>query len=336
MKLAIVILNYRTPALVTDCLASLWPQLADRADRHAIVVDNASPDDSCDIIAQAIESNDWSSGVELVRSPVNGGFAAGNNVGIETAMSRHDPDLILLLNSDTIVRQGAIDAMVDAMTEDASIGALGCRLEWPDGEPQVSGFRARHPLGELINAAGTGLVTRLLRPFDASLPLATEPREVDWVTCACAMFRADALAIVGGLDEGYFMYFEDIDLCRRIREAGWRVDCSPAGRVVHLRGGSSSVKTDASKRQRRPRYYYAARSRYFAKFYGGRLGLGLANICWLLGRAVSKTRELFGRHRHVCDHEAIDIWTNAWNPLTTDPTRTHPPQATPVNRVATA
>jgi GT2 family glycosyltransferase len=130
---------------------------------------------------------------------------------------------------------------------------------------------------------------------------------------------------IGLLDDGYFMYFEDIDHCRRARLCGWQVAHDPEPRVVHLRGGSSSVKSAGAARSRRPRYYYASRSRYFRKFYGRR-GLWFTNGLWHLGRAVSKTRELLGRPSTICQAEWRDIWIDALKP--------RPPIARPASQPA--
>jgi serine O-acetyltransferase len=120
---------------------------------------------------------------------------------------------------------------------------------------------------------------------------------------------------VGLLDEGYFMYFEDIDYCLRVRAAGWKVLYWPQARVVHLKGSSSLVTAESEERRRAPRYYYEARARYFARWYGRR-GLFLANGLWHLGRCISLPRELIGNAPpRLREREAIDIWTSALQPL---------------------
>lgn len=117
------------------------------------------------------------------------------------------------------------------------------------------------------------------------------------------------------MDEGYFMYFDDIDYCRRARNAGWTVLHWPDARVVHLRGGSGSVKSEVAARKRPRPYLYASRSRYFAKFYG-RFGLWVTNFCWLLGRSIAWIRELINNKQpHTCQYQEQDIWMNWKEPL---------------------
>jgi len=111
------------------------------------------------------------------------------------------------------------------------------------------------------------------------------------------------------------MYYDDVDYCRNAQKAGWQILHYPKARVIHLRGGSGSLKADVAARKRPPVYAYESRSRYFAKFYGC-FGLWLANLLWLLGRSISLGRELVGNKKpHTCEFQARDIWTNWRNPM---------------------
>jgi GT2 family glycosyltransferase len=277
-----------------------------------IVVDNGSDDGSADAIEDALRERGWDAWVTLVRSPANGGFAAGNNVGFRTT----EASVYLLLNSDARVRPGAIDAMLESMSERPEAGMLGPRLEDPDGTPQVSCFRYRTPASELLAAAATGPVSRLFDGHTIALGVFDEPAEAPWVSFACVLVRREVIERAGMMDEGYFMYFEDIDYARRVRKAGWTIVHDPGPRVVHLRGGSSSVKHALKTRGRVPRYYYESRSRYFAKFYGGVAGLWVTNVAWLAGRAISRGREWLGsKEPHVCAWECADNWTNWLRPM---------------------
>jgi len=117
------------------------------------------------------------------------------------------------------------------------------------------------------------------------------------------------------MDEGYFLYFEDAEYCRRMRRAGWRIARAPEARVVHFRGGSAPVKALAARRARLPAYYYAARTRYFRQAHG-RAGPLLANLGWHLGRGLAQGRRLFARPvPPAIEAEARDIWTNFTDPL---------------------
>jgi GT2 family glycosyltransferase len=117
------------------------------------------------------------------------------------------------------------------------------------------------------------------------------------------------------MDEGYFLYFEDIDFCRRARLAGFQSLYWPEAHVVHLRGGSGPVKEQQAKRRPLPAYFYASRSRFFAKSYG-RAGLLAANVMWVLGRSISLLREVVSRKkRHLCEKEGRGLWHNFLHPV---------------------
>jgi len=307
LRLAIVILNYRTPELVVQCLASLESEVDMTCDR-VIVVDNQSGDGSAQLIRESIASRAWSSWAHLVESERNGGFSYGNNVGMERAHARY----YLLLNSDTIVREGAIHAMLAAIEARPDVGLLGPRLEWPDGEGQVSAFRDITPLGQMLTAARTGPLSRLFPKRVTAIDLTDEPLEPDWVSFACVLLRREVLETVGRMDDGYFMYYEDADYCRRARTAGWKVLYWPAAHVVHLRGGTSPVKELARSRRRLPRYYYEARARYF-RLHFGIGGFVAANLLWTCGHLIAFLRHVAsGRAVPACERQALDIWTRSW------------------------
>ena len=309
-RLAVIIINYRTPHFFSACLDSLYDQIDRKRDR-VIIVDNASGDGSDATIEKLIMSRGWGEWVQLVRSPVNGGFSAGNNYGINRIEAQH----YLLLNSDTIVRPGAIDQMLSATRLDPKVGLISPRLEWPDGTPQESCFYFIRPYLEFFTAARTEIVDRLFSARGGPYPLPDRPIYPDWTSFACVMIRRDVFDRIGLLDEGYFMYFDDIDFCRRAHKAGIKTLHWPAARVVHLRGGSGPVKQLVAERKRPPRYWYASRNRYYTKFHG-RAGLLLANLFWHAGRLISLFRETVKLKRpHTYRLQWLDIWTNAIEPL---------------------
>ncbi len=312
--LAVVILNYRTPGMTVDCLETLEPELASRGDARVYVVYNASGDGSAGQIDAAIQSRGWSGWCELIRSDTNGGFATGNNAGLRKARADGGFRFALLLNSDTLVRKGAIDELLNAAEKNPDAALIGPRLEWPDGRPQVSAFRFHSPITELINAAAIGVITKLLSRFSTAMGAPDQPMQPQWVSFACVLVRKEVFETAGLLDEGYFMYFEDAALCRSAKRAGFSALYWPAAHVVHLRGGSGPVKSAAAQRKRLPAYFYASRSRYYASFYG-RPGLWLANALWLIGRALSWCRERLGRGPHNAEKAPRDIWTNALDPF---------------------
>jgi len=280
-------------------------------DATVSIVDNNSGDESLAIIREWISSNDADRRVSIIESPTNSGFAAGNNVGIKAQSARY----YLLLNSDTLIRPGAIRAMLDTAKKFPEAGLISPRLEWPDGKGQESCFRFPTPVIEFGSASKTGLIDRLLEKYIIALPVQTQIAWPEWTSFACVLIKDEVFRQIGLMDEGYFMYFEDVEFCHRAGKAGWPIVHNPEARVVHLRGGSSSVKKQTELKKRVPRYFYASRTRYYYQTYGW-LGLIAANLLWWAGRTVSKTRQLLGRSdKAAIERQWLDIWTNCLDPL---------------------
>ena len=301
-RVAAVVLNYRTPDLAASAARSALASLDPERDA-LVVVDNASDDGSGEKLRAEFAAPSRPE-VRVVETGRNGGFAFGNNAGIRAVDAR----AYLLLNSDTIVRPGAIDRLYQFLEEHPKVGLVGPRLEWESGEVQQSGFRFHRPITELIYGSATGPVQRALARWDVPLPVAERARPVEWLSFAAVMIRADVIRAIGALDDAFFMYFEDADYCRSAWRAGFEVWQEPEARVVHLRGQSSPVKRLTAARQRLPRYYYASRARYFRKQFGWG-GWLAANLLWTAGRGVSFLRETLGaKERHTVEHQLWDNW----------------------------
>jgi GT2 family glycosyltransferase len=280
-RIWIVIVNYRTADLAVDCLQSIAAQLGKSSDVHVEVVDNASGDGSVEKLIAAIDRERWHAWASVNPRDRNGGFAFGNNVGIREAMRSADRvDYVMLLNPDTIVRRGAIRALVDFMDSHEWVGIAGSRLENGEGGAECSAHNAFSPLGELESNARLGVLSRVLHRYAVTPPMQETAHECDWVSGASLMVRLEVLEKIGLLDEGYFLYFEEADFCLRARKAGWQVWFVPESQVVHLEGASTGIKQTA---RRRPRYWYDSRRRYFIKNFG-LFGLILADAMWAVGR----------------------------------------------------
>jgi GT2 family glycosyltransferase len=290
----IVIVNYRTPELTVDCLRSLAHELRAEPGCRAIIVDNASGDGSVERIAAAICSEQWG-WAELLPLDCNGGFAAGNNAAIRPLLQGPDaPAYFLLLNPDTVVRPGALSALLDFMEAHPRAGIAGSRLELPDGTRQASAFRFHNLLSQFDYGFRLGWLSRRLEEFLAPMPIRDEPHRADWVSGASLIVRREVFERVGLLDEGYFLYFEETDFCLRARRAGWECWYVPASRVVHLEGQSTGVIARLRERKRMPRYWFESRRRFFRKNYGWVYGL-LASAVLASGFAAWRVRRRLQR-----------------------------------------
>ncbi|MEO1235998.1 MAG: glycosyltransferase family 2 protein [Planctomycetota bacterium] len=288
-----VIVNYRTPDLTADCLASLEPEVAAHPGTAVTVVEGGSADDSADRLRDAIDRHGWSPWATLDVRDTNAGFAGGNNAAIVPALAEDPPpDFVLLLNPDTVVRPGAIGALLRFMHEHPDVGLAGSRLEDPDGTAQNSAFRFPSVLSNFEGAVRFGPVTRLLKNHVVAPPARDEPHRTGWLAGASLLVRRDVFDRVGPLDDNYFMYFEETDFCLAAARAGFEAWYVPDSRVVHLVGAASGVtakNTTARPAKRRPAYWFESRKRYFVKNHG-RLAAAAADAAFILGFALHRLR----------------------------------------------
>jgi N-acetylglucosaminyl-diphospho-decaprenol L-rhamnosyltransferase len=226
---AAVIVNYNAGPAVTDCVGSV---LAQEARPEVVVVDNASTDGSVDGLRRAHPD------VRIVHSGGNLGYARAANLGIAATGA----PIVAVLNPDTVLQPGTGAALVSRFAAEPDLGAAGPRLHNPDG----SVYPSARQVPSLVDAVGHGLLFFVWRdnPFTRRYrETGADPgraRDVDWVSGAAVWLRRAALDDVGGWDERYFMYVEDVDLCWRLHRAGWRVAYEPAGTVEHLLGVSTA------------------------------------------------------------------------------------------------
>ena len=289
-SLLVVIVNYRTPRLTIDCLHSLVGEIRSLPNTRVAIADNDSGDNSVAEIAAAIAAEGWSEWASFAPLDRNGGFAFGNNALIRPVLeSTNPPSYFLLLNPDTVVRPGALKALVDFMDAHPEAGIAGSRLEDPDGTPQESAFRFHNIFTELDFGWRLGPVSKLLKNKVAAPPISQEICQTDWVAGASMIVRREVFEKVGLIDEAYFMYCEEMDFCLQANKAGWSCWYVPESRVVHLVGQSSGVTDTKAVRKRMPQYWFDSRRRYFIKNYGF-LYAALTDICWASGFAAFQVR----------------------------------------------
>lgn len=302
-RLSIIIVNYKTPQLTIDCINTLKDQLDHQRD-HIVIVDNNSGGDDVTILSQWIENSNSSDYITLIPAPENGGFSYGNNIGIKAV----EAEYYLLANADTLFRPNSIESLISATEKYPEAGMISCRLEFLDGEPQISTFNFHTPFSEMIDSANTSVITRMLNSYIVPQENSSEVTYPQWVAFACVLIKDEVFEKIGYLDEDFFMYYEDVDFCRRATNANFPIVCWPHAHVVHLQGQSSGVNKPGTENKRLPSYYYQSRTLYYRKNYGV-LGPFIANVFWHLGRSISLLRELlFSKSRSLPKYQHIDIW----------------------------
>lgn len=239
--LAIIIVSWNTAALLAQCLRSIDAQLPN-SDWQVVVVDNASSDGSPDIVRQEFPN------VTVLVNSENVGYARANNQGIAVTNS----EFVLLLNSDTIADRNALNILIEQLRHQPEIGAISPLLLTPAGGAQSFAFGHDPTPWILLNRGFRKLFTNFQADWRPTTAITT-----DWVSGACMMLRRSALRIAGNLDEHIFMYFEDNDLCLRLRKAGYSVVYCPYAHITHI-GGQSAKKNPKSLKAYRDslRYFY--------------------------------------------------------------------------------
>ena len=277
----IAIVNYRTAELVIDCLHALSTQISDLVNVRVVVVDNNSGDGSVAELAAAVAREEWSSWANVMPLDSNGGFAFGNNASIRLALTSTKPvDYIMLLNPDTVAQAGAINALVCFMDTHLDVGIAGSQLKNANGHLECSAHTFPSPWSELDGAARLGVLSRLLSRYVVSPPTQAMAHPCDWVSGASMIIRRQVIEDIGLMDEKYFLYFEEVDFCRRAYLSGWQCWYVPDSRVIHLEGASTGIRATA---KRRAGYWYDSRRRFFVKHYGI-TGLVAADVLWAIGR----------------------------------------------------
>ncbi|SRR6266851_739411 len=289
-RIAVIIVTYRTADLTVDCLRSVAEErLIHDLKLTAVVVDTSSHDFPS--IQQAIDANGWSDWVKLSCAPRNGGFAYGNNLGIQLACRDGPPDYIHLLNPDTLVRKGAIEKLVQFLETHPSVGIAGSSFENLDGSDWPIAFRFPTMLSEIEEGLQVGIATKLLRRWVVARQMGKSAEPTDWIPGASMMIRKAVVDTIGGLDEGYFLYFEETDFCFRAKQNGFETWYVPNSRVMHIAGQSTKVTERDAKNKRLPPYWFESRRRFFVKTYGKWYAV-LTDIAALISRMIGVLKRI--------------------------------------------
>jgi GT2 family glycosyltransferase len=308
LNVAVIIVTYKSAQVAIEALRAVSAErLAPGLLITAVVVDNASGD--LPVIAQAVQERNWSDWVTLVAAPKNGGFAYGNNLGVESAYLSGEPSYIFLLNPDTQVRPGAIRSLVRFLESHAEAGIAGSGVEDANGRDWPIAFRFPSLMGELIQGINLGFVTKLLEHWAMVRYMPRSSAPVDWVSGASMMIRPAVFKAIGGLDENYFLFFEETDFCRRARGAGFLTWYVPESRVMHIGGQSTALAPN--RHERLPAYWFESRRRYFAVTFGIACAMAI-DLVTLGARSLGSAKRLiWNQRRSEGPHFIRDLWQHS-------------------------
>jgi GT2 family glycosyltransferase len=216
-----------------------------------------------------------------------------------------------MLNPDTVVRPGAVRALVDFLNAHPDVGLAGSRFENPDGSEWPIAFRFPSALSEIEAGVAWGPLSRVLQRWAVPRVMTPRAQPMDWGAGASVMIRRSVLEAIGGLDERFFLYYEETEFFWRARQAGFAAWYVPQSRVMHIVGQSTKVTERDVGPRRLPKYWFESRARYFIQTHGV-LGAMLVDLVALPAVALGRCKQLIlGRRDRVVPHYLGDLWRNS-------------------------
>lgn len=242
MTFSIIIINYKTPDLTADCLRSLLA-LGSASDLEIIVIDNASFDNSANLL-----KDEFGDKIKLIESERNLGFSGANNLAAKKACG----EILLFLNSDTILKEDIFPRLKNLFFRDEKLGAISPTLITLSGNEQEAAYGKFPTLKKLV----------LRQIVKKDKEEKSDLIETDWISGCAMAIKKKVFDKIKGFDENFFLYYEDVDICKRIKEVGYKVAMDKKSSLVHLGGASLGLN------KKRKEYYYASQDYYFKKHYG--------------------------------------------------------------------
>lgn len=289
-SIAVIVVNYRTPEYAIQCVQSLVHERNAIPKLEVVLTDNASGDNSVSIMSEGLADLIKDGFVKLMPLEINGGFGWANNQAILSLLARErPPEFIMLLNPDCTIEPGAVQLLSDELSANDKCAVAGSQLLNPDGSWTGSAFRFPTVGREFVRGAGIEMFGRLLG-IPPTLVTSDAMCEADWVTGASCLFRTSALESEGLFDDGFFLYFEEVELMFRLRQAGWTICHVPASRVFHIGGASTGLREGkVLSAPSFPLYWFQSRRRFLTLAYGP-LKAWIANIAWIVGVTIGWIR----------------------------------------------
>ena len=297
--ISVIIVNYGTADLTIEAVESVRARAHGGRSVDIHLVDNASVGDDAALLTQAHADRGWGDQVTLYLERENHGFGRGNNLVLRGLAARQTPPrYVFLLNPDAQLDNETIDTLAKALDDDPQVAAVGASITLPSGKPVTAAYRFPSPASEFLRAANLGPLSKRFARYMTALPADHPAGPVDWVSGACVMFRMSALQEVEFFDPTFFLYFEELDLMRRIRTKGYEVLYCPAAKIIHVEGAATQVKSGRAERRPKPAYWYASWRIYFTKAFG-RAGALWAAACWIAGSVLNLILAVLMRRKRI-------------------------------------
>lgn len=312
-----IVLNFRTAAMTLQAAETALADLH-HVDGELVIIDNASGDGSYETFVREVAGRGWGEGglVRVVASGRNGGFGAGNNIGLRMRLSDgRVPDYYYILNSDAFPDAGCVGVLMNHLEAHPKAGIACSHVRGEDNVVHTTAFRFPSIASEFVGAARLGLIERLWPQAPVPMPQPQGTCQVDWSAGASMMMRAAMLDQIGTFDVKFFLYFEETDLCLRAARAGWTCWYVPDSRVMHI----GSVSTGMKAKRRMPSYWYDSRRHYFIKNHG-RVYAAAALTAHVVGGVLHRLRAgILGRAPQDPRWFLRDLITHAATPYRPPP-----------------
>ena len=304
-KVAVIIVNYNAGELLAGNLRRIVDSAGDTIKLHLFIVDNQSTDGSFDALKQRIAAEMLSETVTLILAEKNGGFAYGNNVGLKAALdSSFSPDYFYLLNPDAYTLPKAIDQLIAVSSTYMENCLLGSTLHNEALEPRTSAFRLPSIISEFQRGAHIGVIDRVFSKSIVAMPLKDTVFECDWVSGAGFFFSRDVFNKIGYMDDGYFLYYEEVDYMHHAKKLGVKILSVPESKIVHIAGVSTQIVGSKTENKPMPIYWYNSWHRFYFKNFTGLYAI-CCGLAWIKGRLLNNFLAIFITHRKAKDGHSI-------------------------------
>ena len=312
---AVIIVNYNTSDLAIGAVESVLGDPVPGLETEVFIVDNASLPSEREELDRALARDWWQRRVHLLAERSNRGFGVANNLIIDRLLARaNPPEFILLLNPDAELHRGSLEALVRCLDRNLDAGVVGPRIVGAGGETEVSAYRFPGLASAFEDACALAPVSRWLRRFRVPMPVPNETGPVEWVSGAVVLMRTAVVRHVGGFDPRFFLYFEEVDLMRRARRAGWEVWHFNEASATHVQGAATGLRHDQPQ-YRLPWSWYESWTHYHRKWHGRAYALG-SGLAWLAGDLVNRFAALIrGRRPKAPQALHRDLWCLVFRPL---------------------
>ena len=293
----VVIVNYKSSELTIKCLESLLIEKSTCTTHsvRTVIVENNSQDQNIDKLKTFITKSEYKEWVFFIELNLNKGFGAGNNEGIrffERLSNRQENDsYFFFLNPDTLLLPQCLSKLLTFSTSNKQVTIVGPQ-HFDSNRHQVhSAFRFPNLLNTIDNSINFSLISNLFQKHSTIYKFSKTPHPVEWISGAAMLIRKSSLKEIGFFDEHFFLYFEEVDLCKRAINKGFQIWQIPDAHLIHLKGESSGIKRSQNQQKRIPEYWHKSRRLFLEKHYGIKKRI-LYDFIFLTGSALEQVKEI--------------------------------------------